>query len=614
MTFTLSKSTGLAAPRTILALAVTLLMGAPVAALSGAGPLASPTSPIAGEVSGRSSLSTQQISSVPTAISGNTPSYSVSFVETGLPSGTSWSAMLNGTTHTSTTATISFTEPNGTYQWNLTPIAGYNTSAYSGFLTVLGGNVTRAVLWSRVTDYEVTFTESGLPSGAQWWVNVTGGSSTSSSTTALSFLEPNGTYNYSVATADKAYATAGGSFTVFAANLSQAVTFLWSSGGQYEISFREKGLASGLSWSLTLNNTYKSSTTPFLNFTEPNGSYSYVVWTPQGYNATPASGNMSVSGTPLSIPISFSSFSPGKYPVTFGETGLKNGTRWGVTIGASTQSQNGSTIVVFEPNGSYSYTIVIPAGYRASTQGGIYTVSGIPLYFPLSFTAVPTNQMNYTVSFAEFGLPTGTSWSVTFAGTALSSKGSTIPFSKPNGTWNFTVPAVGGYVPTPSHGNVTVNGTSPLVRIYFTPPATTLFFVVFTENGLPAGTNWSVTLNSSTAFSTQASITFHEPNGTYAYTVGAVSGYTLSTPASTNVPVAGQGVSLNVSFQAKEPPPPSGPSTGLFGLPGVEGYLVLAAIVVAALGAAAAALWMRKRKAPSVPPAAEPTPPQPPST
>jgi uncharacterized repeat protein (TIGR02543 family) len=70
--------------------------------------------------------------------------YTVTFQESNLPSGTSWSATLNGVTHTSTTNTITFTIAAGTYSWSVSnQISGgtgtrYVTSTPSGRITVTG--------------------------------------------------------------------------------------------------------------------------------------------------------------------------------------------------------------------------------------------------------------------------------------------------------------------------------------------------------------------------------------------------------------------------------------------------------------------------------------------
>jgi hypothetical protein len=73
------------------------------------------------------------------------------------------------------------------------------------------------------------------------------------------------------------------------------------------------------------------------------------------------------------------------------------------------------------------------------------------------------------------------------------------------------------------------------------------YTVTFTETGLPSGGSWSVTLNGVTKSSTSSSISFTEPNGTYAYTIGAISGCSRS-PPSGSVTVNGAPVAVNVKI------------------------------------------------------------------
>jgi hypothetical protein len=75
--------------------------------------------------------------------------------------------------------------------------------------------------------YTVTFTESGLPSGTIWYVNLSNGQSFSSTTNIITFNEPNGTYSYTISTKDKNYAPviSSGTFTVNGSNVNQTITF-----------------------------------------------------------------------------------------------------------------------------------------------------------------------------------------------------------------------------------------------------------------------------------------------------------------------------------------------------------------------------------------------------
>jgi len=73
-------------------------------------------------------------------------SYNITFTESGLPSGTTWSVTFNGNATSSTTSTISYTGiANGSYSFSVGSITGYTASPSSGTITVNGGNVNQAI-------------------------------------------------------------------------------------------------------------------------------------------------------------------------------------------------------------------------------------------------------------------------------------------------------------------------------------------------------------------------------------------------------------------------------------------------------------------------------------
>ncbi len=78
--------------------------------------------------------------------------------------------------------------------------------------------------------YEVIFKESGLPAGSRWYVNITNGQSFSSTNSTISFEEPNGTYNYVVATLAPDYkpSTNSGSFRVSGNSVTVNITMISS--------------------------------------------------------------------------------------------------------------------------------------------------------------------------------------------------------------------------------------------------------------------------------------------------------------------------------------------------------------------------------------------------
>ncbi|MGC8673381.1 MAG: hypothetical protein ACP5TO_07800, partial [Thermoplasmata archaeon] len=131
--------------------------------------------------------------------------YTITFTESGLPSGTSWSITLNNMTKSSTNTTIIYNEPNGSYSYSVRAIAGYRTANYSGSLTVSGNTIDENITWSVIL-YPITITENGIPNGTSWSATITGTAfngqyinvTLSSTTNTIIFNEPNGTYSYTI--------------------------------------------------------------------------------------------------------------------------------------------------------------------------------------------------------------------------------------------------------------------------------------------------------------------------------------------------------------------------------------------------------------------------------
>ncbi len=158
--------------------------------------------------------------------------YNVTFTETGLPSGTTWYVNLtNGQSFKSTNSTITFIEANGTYSYTIsTANKIYRSDSYAGSFTVNGKPVSKNVAFSGVT-YNVTFTETGLPSGTTWYVNLTNGQSFKSTNSTITFTEINGTYKFAVS-ADLNYTSniVSGTFHVNGSNATKSIAFSKSPG------------------------------------------------------------------------------------------------------------------------------------------------------------------------------------------------------------------------------------------------------------------------------------------------------------------------------------------------------------------------------------------------
>lgn len=165
-----------------------------------------------------------------------------------------------------------------------------------------------------------------------------------------------------------------------------------------------------------------------------------------------------------------------------------------------------------------------------------------------------TATEEYTVTFEESGLPSGASWSVTMSGTTQSSVSSSIEFSEPSGTYEYTVGPPAGFG-APFVSNVTVTDASVTLPVEFAPPIS-YYPVSFTETGLTSGAVWSVTFAGSERSAiyngTSSTISYVESNGTYGFMIGLVSGYSAS-PNTGEVSVNGASATEMIAFTPTTP-------------------------------------------------------------
>lgn len=222
-----------------------------------------------------------------TAASGN---YLISFHETGLPSDTNWSISQGTNIEYSTSNTISFFEPNGSYNFIMGKVNGYKSLPGNFSLYVQGHNISLMTIWVPVL-YPVTFVEAGLPSNTFW--NVTLGNETNtSSNSTIKFRVMNGTYNYSIPDVDGiAPSTTNGTIKVNGAPTKVFLKFTTP----VNFTFFEHGLPAGTNWSVYINGSYYNSTSSFITVTLPNGTYSFAVLLPSGYYASPLNGKVNFS-------------------------------------------------------------------------------------------------------------------------------------------------------------------------------------------------------------------------------------------------------------------------------------------------------------------------------
>ena len=76
-------------------------------------------------------------------------SYEITFREIGLAAGTVWTVTLNNLTKSST-GSISFSAPNGTYSYSIGKMAGYTVLTQSGVVTVNGKSVSESITFNQI--------------------------------------------------------------------------------------------------------------------------------------------------------------------------------------------------------------------------------------------------------------------------------------------------------------------------------------------------------------------------------------------------------------------------------------------------------------------------------
>ena len=234
---------------------------------------------------------------------GTSANFAITFTETGLLAGASWSVTLGGSAQSSGSTSITFDVANGTYTYTVSA-TGYTAVPSSGTIVVNGLAISQHIAFTKIATYSIAFSETGLPSGTSWTVTLAGVPQ-SSATSAITFAQPNGSYVFSVTATDYSAAPASGTVTVNGIDLSIAVAF--TSATTYTVTFTETGLGSGTNWSVTLNSVPQSSTGASIAFTGvPSGSYSFAVIA-SGYTSSPASGTVAVTGASVTETVTFTS-------------------------------------------------------------------------------------------------------------------------------------------------------------------------------------------------------------------------------------------------------------------------------------------------------------------
>ncbi len=364
---------------------------------------------------------------------------------------------------------------------------------------------------------------------------------------SITFYEIPGYYYYNVTNSQKYFAVNGnGSVVLNNTNISIDVTFMGFVQKNYTVTFSETGLPSNEEWYVDLNGTNVSSYSSTISFEVPNGTYSYTVETPiaiaRGAEyVTVGYGTVKVDGSNIEVMVT--------YTEEFYLETSASPSGGGTVNPASGWFVAGTTVTIYA-NPNSGFTFVKWTGTGQGSYTGSQSNVSITMNGPIQ--EVATFARTYIVTFTESGLKSGTFWGVSISSNITTnayynmSTRDYVTFYLPNGTYSFKVRNVTGYVASPQRGSLTVSGSEISVVVTYTYIPVE-YSVTFTETGLANGITWSVTLNSKTEYSSNSTIVFNEPNGTYSFAVQAIPGY-RSSPAYGTITVSGSSLSEYVDW------------------------------------------------------------------
>lgn len=397
--------------------------------------------------------------------------------------------------------------------------------------TDLQGNVNTAISTFSVhtSKGKLTLSETGLPAGTTWYVNLTSSASiislNGSSPTIIAYV-PIGQYEYSIATANKMYRPTVYSQTVDVTTAGESISVQFEP-VTYSVSFTEKGLPHGTYWYANITGIPVmgpgSSNPAQISYNLQNGTYGFTIES-VNHNYAPniSSGNMIVQGASISISISFMQV---KFSAIFAESGLPAGSTWYVNLtnGIENSTEAPYSNVFTLSDGSYGFTVSSSnSEYVPSISSGVVQIDNSNARQSIKFYAKSSSSQ---ATFKENGLPQGTMWTMDLSdGQVLSSATNIITATIPYGIYTYTVS-------TPdksyngSSGEINIMSQITNVSVSFSP---VLYNVQIIERGLAQNTLWAVQINDIAYTSNTSVISLELTNGTYTVAVENINGYSMS--------------------------------------------------------------------------------------
>jgi len=479
--------------------------------------------------------------------------YSYNFTETGLPSGTNWTATLGNQTNSSTAPYLTFwggagpvsytidTIPyNATYSWVGTPNLPSPITSTQGDITIHF-----AVVPDDAVAFPVNFTESGAPPSATGWGLQLGATTLGLPLTGESISLQGGGLGVTL-NAAPVYGNAGIEGTVASFEVTPdvvgATSYSLSPGGTlildgpatvtavYDSNYWLE-IPTPAGGTVNQSSQWVASGAPVTMTATPLSGYSFVGWTGTGTGSKTAS-TATITINPRSPVTEVATFAavPTSYTVTVDASGLPAGTDITFLLGAN--SYTGSVPITISGVVPGTYTIATPTVASNGTPGEQFEASGVTSTLPLAAHQL-TVQADGSVSIvylAQYLLtinPTVNGTVSPVAGSYWETAGTVVTITASPATGYLLV----GWVGT---GAGSYNGTSLSTTITPSGPVSEgvsfvlyvapvyMHTLVLTPSGLPSNVVWSASIGG-TAVTGTGALTFTLLNGTYTVLVGTVS-------------------------------------------------------------------------------------------
>lgn len=468
--------------------------------------------------------------------------YPSSFIESGLPYRSNWSLIIDGNTYSSTSSYLNLSLPNGSYRYSVLALTDYIPVPSTGTLVVTGNGIAQAnISFTSAQTYTIKFEESGLSQGTLWEI-VFDGTAINSTSNIISFISSGGTHSFSISPVQGyEISISSGSIDV-SSNLTEHVTFFKSI---YEVSFEESGVPTGDTWGVSLGGSIIQSTGIVISFYVYNGTFDYYIYSPVGYFSNVTSGTIIVSGNSVAEYLSMEKTS--EYKINFLESGLPTGSVWNVSINGLNYISNVTNLSVYEPDGTYQYSISSGViNYLPSNSGGSIVVQNSPETIGVNFTDPPLqlslntyeepemhsenpSTQTYTIIVSESGIAFGgglNTWGISIGGNSYNSSSSSFSILLKGGIYKYMAREISGYAVSPETGYISVSGSQYLNITYI---ALSEMPVTFFPQGIPLGEPITITVDgiaySFISTPEMPALTLYLQVGVYQYSVTGSNGY-----------------------------------------------------------------------------------------